>query len=155
METFFIDFSDSASLSGRLKFLGITTAFIGLIGSILCIANKSYDFIFYTQVFLFVYGIFMLTPYPHRISTKNKPFFKVDDESIEFRTTPFSIPKKEIWNNVTGIIIKPRVMLLETSEGKKVKINLNWISRKNIMMISQSIKEFATSKGIKIFLFSA
>lgn len=155
METLYIDFSDSASLSGRLKFLGITTAFIGLIGSIICIANKTYDFIFYTQVFLFIYGIFMLTPYPHRISTKNKPFFKVDDESIVFRTTPFSTSKKESWSNVTGIIIKPRALFLETVDGKKVKINLNWVSRKNIMTIAQAIKEFATSKGIKIFLFSA
>lgn len=155
METLYIDFSDSASLSGRLKFLGITTAFIGLVGSIICIVNKTYDFIFYTQIFLFIYGIFMLTPYPHRISTKNKPFFKIDDESIEFRTTPFSSPKRVIWANVTGIIIKPRILFLETIDSKKVKINLNWISRKSIMTIAQSIKEFATSKGIKIFLFSA
>jgi hypothetical protein len=155
METLYIDFSDSASLSGRLKFLGITTAFIGLIGSIICITNKTFDFFFYTQVFLFIYGLFMLTPYPYRISTKNKPFFKVDENSIEFRTTPFSQPKKENWNEVTGIIIKPRMMILETTSGKKVRINLNWISRKNIMVIAQSIKEFATSKGIKIFLFSA
>lgn len=155
MEPLFIDFSDSDTLSGKLKFMGVTTSLVGLIGVIFCISGNAYGYFFYTFLFLFLYGLLMLTPYPYRISTKNKPFIKIDDINIEYRTTPFSSPRKEEWKNISSIIFKPRSIFLETTDNKKKKINLSWISTRNILVIEQSMKDYAASKGLEIFLFRA
>lgn len=155
MEPLYIDFSDSDSLSGKLKFMGVTTSLIGLIGIIFSIYGNTFGFYFYMQLFLLFYGLVMLTPYPYRISTKNKPFIKIDDSTIEYRTTPFSSPNKENWKNITGITIKPRALFLDTADNKRKKINLNWVSHRNTLMIKQTLKEYATSKGLELFLINS
>jgi hypothetical protein len=154
MEPLYIDFSDSVSLSGKLKFLGILMSIIGLAGTTICIISKTFGITFYINLFWLFYGIAMLTPYPYRISTMNKPFFKVDEESVEFRTTPFSFPKKEDWQNITGITIKLQSLYLDTKDGKKKKINLNWISSRNALLIKQTMRDFAASKNLEVHLIN-
>lgn len=154
MDPLYIDFSDSASLSSKLKFMGITMSILGFAGVAFCIIDKSFGFTLYLCLFYLLYGIAMLTPYPYRISNKNKPFIKIDDAVVEYRTTPFSSPKKEEWKNITGITIKPRALYLETADNGKKKINLNWISHKNVLVIKQTMRDYATSKGLEVFLIN-
>lgn len=155
MEPLYIDFSDSVTLSGKLKFLGIMMSIIGLAGVTYCIVDRSFGLTIYLCLFYFLYGVAMLTPYPYRISNKNKPFFKVDESAIEYRITPFSFSKKEEWNNITGITIKPRSLYLNTVDGNKKKMDLNWISHRNVLLIKQTLKEYATSKGLELFLINS
>lgn len=154
MEPLYIDFSDSVSLSGKLKFSGILMSIIGFAGVAICIIDKTFGLTFYINLFWLFYGIVMLTPFPYRTSTKNKPFIKVDGSTIEYRTAPFTFPKKEEWKNVTGITIKPRALYLETSDSKK-KIDLNWISHRNVLVIKQTMRDYATAKGLEVFLINA
>lgn len=155
MEPLYIDFSDSVSLSGKLKIMGTMMSFIGLVGVIICFISNTFGFSLYISLFWLIYGIAMLTPYPYRISRMNKPFIKVDDSIIEYRTALFSSPKKEEWKNLTGITIKPRALYLETADSKKKKIDLNWISHRNVLLIKQTMRDYATSKGLEVFLINA
>ena len=154
MEPLYIDFSDSASLSGKLKFLGISMSIIGLAGVVFCILDKSYGLTLYLCLFYLLYGVAMLTPYPYRISTKNKPFIKIDELTIEFRTAPFSFTKKEEWKSVSSLTLKPRALYLGTSDNRKIKINLSWISHKSVLVIKQTMKDYATSKGLEVFIIN-
>ncbi len=154
MEPLYIDFSDSASLSGKLKFLGISMSVIGLAGVVFCILDKSYGLTLYLCLFYLLYGVAMLTPYPYRISTKNKPFIKIDELTIEFRTAPFSFTKKEEWKNVSSLTIKPRALYLGTSDNRKIKINLSWISNRSVLVIKQTMKDYAASKGLEVFIIN-
>jgi hypothetical protein len=154
MESLYIDFSDTDSLSGRQKFLGILFAFIGFLGVVICFVDNTFGYLFFINLFWLVYGVAMLTPYPYRISTKNKPFIKVDSDSIEFKTTPFTVRSKRIeWNDIGSITFKPRILYVEKLSGKKVKISLHWISFKNVIIIKQAISDFASSKGLMINKF--
>lgn len=155
MEPLNIDFSDSVTLSGKLKFLGIMMVIIGFAGVAYCIIDRSFGFTLYLCLFYLLYGIAMLTPYPYRISNKNKPFFKVDELAVEYRVTPFSVPKREEWRNITGITIKPRALYLNTTDGRKKKINLNWISHRNVLIIKQTMRDYATAKELDVFLINA
>jgi hypothetical protein len=96
----------------------------------------------------------MLTPYPYRISTHNKPFIKVDDTVIEFRTTPFSLTKKETWQTLSCLTIKPRSLYLETADSRSVKINLSWISHRNVLVIKQAMRDYAASKGLEVLIIN-
>ncbi|RPH30088.1 MAG: hypothetical protein EHM93_16235 [Bacteroidales bacterium] len=154
MEPLYIDFSDSDSLSGKLKFMGITMTLIGLASTIFCLFDGSSGFFLYISLFWLIYGIAMLTPYPYRISTHNKPFIKVDDTVIEFRTTPFSLPKKEAWQTVSCLTIKPRSLYLETADNRRVKINLSWISHRNVLVIKQTMRDYAASKGLEVIILN-
>ena len=154
MEPLYIDFSDSASLSGKLKLLGILMSIIGLAGVVFCIFDESYGLTLYLCLFYLLYGIAMLTPYPYRITIKNKPFIKIDDLTVEYRTAPFSIQRKEEWKNVTSLTIKPRALYLEKSDGKRIKVNLNWISHRSVLVIKQTMRDYATSKGLEVFIIN-
>lgn len=154
MEPLYLDFSDSAYLSGRLRFLGILMSVLGLISTAICILGKTYGISFFISLFWLLYGIAMLTPYPYRISVKNKPFFKVDENSIEYRTTPFSLPKKEEWGNITSLTIKLRALYIDTKDNRKRKISLNWVSFRNALIIKQTMRDYATSKGVEVFLIN-
>lgn len=155
MEPLHIDFSDSATLSGKLKFMGITMFIIGLAGVVFCLVEKTYGFTLYLCLFYLIYGAALLTPYPYRISTKNKSFIKIDDVTIEYRITPFSLPKREDWKNLTGITIKPKSLYLETTDNKRRKINLSWISHRNVLLIKQAMRDYASSKNLKVYLINA
>lgn len=155
MEPLYIDFSDSVSLSGKTKFVGILMSILGFVGGMFCIVEKSYGLPFYLILFYLVWGVFMLTPYPYRITSKNKPFIKIDDSVIEYRTAPFSFPKKEDWKNIVSVTIKPHSLTLDTKFNQKRKINLNWISQRNTFLIKQTMREYATSKDLDVFLINA
>lgn len=155
MEPLYIDFSDSITLTGKLKFIGVLMSVFGLAGVIFCIFDNSFGLSFYLCLFYLIYGFAILSPYPYRISTKNKPFIKVDESTIEFRITPFSYTKTEEWKNIKGITIKPRALYLNTSDGKKKKMNLNWISHRNVLTIKQTMRDYASSKGLEVFIINA
>ncbi len=154
MEPLYIDFSDSVSLSGKTKFLGILMCILGVVGITFCLIDGSYGLPFYLILFYLVWGVFMLTPYPYRITSRNKPFIKIDEKVIGYRTAPFSIPKSEDWVNISDITIKPHSIFLEIKGGQRKKINLSWISRRNELIIKQTIREIATEKGINVFLIN-
>ena len=154
MEPLYIDFSDSETLSGILRFMGISMSVIGLASTVFCLFDASSGLFLYISLFWLLYGIIMLTPYPYRISTRNKPFFKIDDSYIEYRTTPYSPPKKEAWHNITSLILKPRALYLETSSGRKIKISLSWISHRSVLVIKQAMKDYATSKDLEVFVIN-
>ncbi|MHC1702311.1 MAG: hypothetical protein AB9846_00255 [Tenuifilaceae bacterium] len=154
MDSLYLDFSDTDSLSGRQKFLGILFAFIGFLGTMICFVDQTFGYLFYLNLFWLFYGVAMLTPYPYRISTKNKPFFKVDNNAIEYKTTPFTIrPKRIEWSDISSITLKPRILYVESISGKKIKISLNWISFKNVIIIKQAVSDYASSKGLMINKF--
>ncbi|HCT29215.1 MAG TPA: hypothetical protein DIW31_00415 [Bacteroidales bacterium] len=155
MEPLYIDFSDSVSLSGKTKFVGILMSALGLIGSVFCIVEKSYGLSFYLILFYLVWGVFMLTPYPYRITSRNKPFIKIDDSVVEYRTAPFSYPRKEEWKNISSVTIKPHSLILETNDSQKRKVTLNWISQRNVLLIKQTIREYATLKDLDVFLINS
>ncbi len=154
MDSLYLDFSDTDSLSGRQKFLGILFAFIGFLGTVICFVDQTFGYLFYLNLFWLLYGVAMLTPYPYRISTKNKPFFKVDIIAIEYKTTPFTVRSKRIeWKDINSITLKPRILYVEKANGRKAKISLHWISFKNVIIIKQAISDFASSKGLMINKF--
>ncbi len=154
MEPLYIDFSDSVSLSAKTRFVGGLMFIIGLIGTILCIIEGSFGFSFFLTLTYTIWGVFMFTPLLNRLTSRNKPFIKIDNSTIDYRTTPFSFPKKEEWTNITDVTIKSHSIFLETKSGQKKKINLNWISRRNELIIKQSIREIANEKGINVFLIN-
>ena len=97
----------------------------------------------------------MLTPYPYRITSRNKPFIKIDELVVEYKTAPFSFPRKEEWQNVTDVTIKPHSLILEIKGNQKKKITLSWISQRNALIIKQTMREYANSKGINVFLINS
>lgn len=155
MEPLYIDFSDSVSLSGKTKFVGILMSILGLVGFVFCVVEKSYGLPFYLILFYLVWGVFMLTPYPYRITSKNKPFIKIDDTMVEYRTAPFSTPKKEGWKNIVSITIKPHSITFDTKSNQKKKISLSWISQRNTLLIKQTIREYATAKDLNVYLINS
>jgi len=155
MEPLYIDFSDSVSLSSKTKFVGILMSILGLLGCLIGVIDNSYGLTFYITLFYLLWGIFMLTPYPYRISSKNKPYIKIDESVIEYKTAPFSFPKKEEWQNITDVTIKAHALILDTKSNQKKKITLSWISQRNALIIKQTIREYANSKGINVFLINS
>lgn len=151
MDAFAINLNSTAKKGGKYRrFLVITSSILILL--FIVTAAIFFGYGVFNKWLLILYGVYIISYFYALLASYDaKIYIKADKYALSYHFAYYRrAPTVIVWNTVKRVKLGPTYLEFFKLSGKSKRINLGWISYKELMSVKSKVKNLALSLGIEV-----